>query len=136
MFYIYLQGNKQCFMENIIGRKHEVQELNDLYTSNKAQLVTVYGDGELEKLSMSMKQKNKRPNELPAVGTFLVFYHTSTRLALGTKSGSFFLMLKASYQASMWGSAPFTRQRPAECGSVLVSLRSISSRTLLAQRRE
>ena len=67
---------------------------------------------------------------------FFFLHHTSTRLALGTKSGSFFLMLKASYQASMWGSAPFTRQRPAEWGSVLVSLRSISSRTLLAQRKE
>ena len=30
-------------MGNIIGRKQEIQELNDLYNSNKAQMVAVYG---------------------------------------------------------------------------------------------
>jgi AAA+ ATPase superfamily predicted ATPase len=30
-------------MKNIIGRKQEIQELNDLYNSNKAQMVAIYG---------------------------------------------------------------------------------------------
>ena len=30
-------------MGNIIGRKQEIRELNDLYNSNKAQMVAVYG---------------------------------------------------------------------------------------------
>ena len=30
-------------MENIIGRKQEIQELNNLYNSNKAQMVAIYG---------------------------------------------------------------------------------------------
>lgn len=62
-----------------------------------------------------------------------VRYQTSTRCFLGTKSGSRLVMLNALYQASMCGSAPFTRQRPGLWGSVLLYWRSSSSRMLLPQ---
>ena len=45
-------------------------------------------------------------------------YQISTRLFLGTKSLSPFLIPNALYQASIWGSAPFTRQRAGAWGSV------------------
>ena len=43
-YFLYICGEiNDGFMGNIIGRRQEIQELNDLYNSNKAQMVAVYG---------------------------------------------------------------------------------------------
>ena len=48
------------------------------------------------------------------------FYQMDTRSAFGKNIGSFSVILKASYQASIWGNAPFTRHSPSECTSIFV----------------
>lgn len=59
-------------------------------------------------------------------------YQMETRSACGTNIGSFSVTPKASYQAPMCGSAPFTRHSPSECTSILVSCSTYSGRMLLA----
>jgi len=62
-------------------------------------------------------------------------YQMVTRFSFGTNNGSLSVMPNASYQASMCGNAPFTRQRPSEWGSMRVRLRISSSRILPAHSR-
>ena len=61
-----------------------------------------------------------------------VFYQMETRSATGMNIGSLSVMPKASYQAAMWGSAPFTRHSPSECTSIFVICNTASGRMLLA----
>ena len=60
----------------------------------------------------------KKPDRLCRSGFFMQssHYQSDTRSAAGIKSGEDFFTWKASYHSSMWGRAPFTRQRGSEWG--------------------
>ena len=64
------------------------------------------------------------------------YYQIEARFSGAMYIGSVSVMPNASYQALMCGKAPFTRQRPSECGSLLVYTRICSSRILPAQTPE
>lgn len=53
-------------------------------------------------------------------GNGKIFYQMDTRSAAGMNIGSLSVMPKASYQAPIWGRAPFTRHSPSECTSIFV----------------
>ena len=55
--------------------------------------------------------------------TVLSHYQSDKRWFLGINNLSPSFTPKASYQASMWGKAPFTRHLPRACGSAFVRLR-------------
>ena len=74
----------------------------------------------------------RRPTPLKARASMPACYQMETRSATGRNIGSFSVMPKASYQAAMWGSAPFTRHSPSECTSILVICSTASGRMLLA----
>ena|GEM_PF-1631304 len=57
------------------------------------------------------------------VFTVLSHYQSDKRWLFGINNLSPSFTPKASYQASMWGKAPFTRHLPRACGSAFVRLR-------------
>lgn len=86
------------------------------------------------------KDKEKKSNKRKTVAKFhcdgcffsvlmseCEFYHSCRRCSFGINILSSGVMPKASYQASIWGRAPFTRHWLSEWGSLLVRLRISAS---------
>ena len=114
---------------------HGVQKYGKdcLYTNNSPQ--STRSITEFSSVTIAVNMKELRETLCHSVVNLpfrILYYQIEARFSGAMYNGSVSVMPKASYHALMCGRAPFTRQRPSECGSLLVYTRICSSRMLPA----